>query len=105
MGVFLLGWTRKADTPSNFPKISPPPFPRGAQTVANRRHRRVRVAASMTICGLMADLGYVMVEAAARFALVHRWPEFVAFLAVGAFAIWHAAASALSHVERMVHRG
>lgn len=68
------------------------------------RHRW-RFAVSLTICGLMADLGYVMVEAATRFALDHRWPEAAAFLTVGAFAIWYAAASALSHVERMARRG
>lgn len=67
------------------------------------RHRW-RVAASLTICGLMADLGYVMVEAAARFSLDHRWPEAAAYFVVGTTAMAVAAIRALAHVERQVRR-
>jgi uncharacterized membrane protein len=59
----------------------------------------------MTVMGLMADLGYVTVEAAARFSLIHRWAEFAAFLTVGVAAMWLAVAAALAEVRRMGRRG
>jgi uncharacterized membrane-anchored protein YjiN (DUF445 family) len=70
--------------------------------MADDLRRRVLFAVSLTVCGLMADLGYVMAEAAARFALDHRWPESAAFLAVGAFATWYAVAAALSRAGRPI---
>lgn len=68
------------------------------------RHRG-RFAASLTICGLMADLGYILVEAAARFSLDRRWPEAAAYFIVGSVATAVAATRALARVERNVGRG
>ena len=64
-----------------------------------------RVAASLTVLGLMADLGYLAVEAAARFSLIHQWAEAAAFFAVGLVATMVAAHQALARAVREAERG
>lgn len=68
------------------------------------RHRW-RFAVSLTICGLMANLGYIAIEAAARFSLIRQWAEAAAFLVTGLVATAVAATGALARTEREADRG
>ena len=68
------------------------------------RHR-FQFAVSLTIAGLMADLGYFAIEVAARFSLDHRWPEAAAFFTQGVVATVLGVTSALKRVKREEGRG
>lgn len=72
--------------------------------MAEDLRRRVRFAASMSIYGLMADIGYVTVEAAVRFSLIHWWAEATAYCLVSVAATALAVTSALARVERELGR-
>jgi hypothetical protein len=64
-----------------------------------------RFAASLTVLGLMADLGLIAVEAAVRFSIAHRWAEAAAFTLAGVACTAVAVAGALTRAEREVGRG
>lgn len=68
------------------------------------RHR-LRFAASLTFCGLLADFGYVMVEAAARFSLDKRWPEAAAYFLLGMWSMFAAFRGASLRVQRELRHG
>jgi hypothetical protein len=73
--------------------------------VADDLRHRGRFAASLTVLGLIADLGLIAVEAAVRFSIAHQWTEAAAFTLVGVAATAVAVAGALTRVEREVGRG
>ncbi|MFI6594953.1 hypothetical protein ACIBHX_01825 [Nonomuraea sp. NPDC050536] len=72
--------------------------------MADDLRQRVSFAASLTILGLLADLAYMLCEAAARFALIHRWPESAAYFILGVVSAYLAFSRAASRAEQEARR-